>query len=110
VIKLRRVRLEGYVAHIGKMRNLYKILVGRPQGKELLGRLRHRSQGNFKMFYREIVNQASSVSIVIGCRLDDWGLILGRGKYFSPHQHVHTSSGAQPASSPLDTWGKVAGP
>jgi hypothetical protein len=31
-----------HVARIGKMKNAYKILVGKPEGKGALGRSRHR--------------------------------------------------------------------
>jgi hypothetical protein len=46
VIKSRRMRWAGHVACIGEMRNAYKILVGRPEGKRLLGRLRSRWEDN----------------------------------------------------------------
>jgi hypothetical protein len=42
VTKSRRMRWAGHVAHVGKMRNAYKILVGKPEGKRPLGRPRHR--------------------------------------------------------------------
>jgi hypothetical protein len=38
VIKSRRMRWAGHVAHIGEIRNTYKILVGKPEGKRPLGR------------------------------------------------------------------------
>jgi hypothetical protein len=38
MIKSRRVRLAGYVARMGEMRNAYKIFVGKPEGKRPLGR------------------------------------------------------------------------
>jgi hypothetical protein len=38
----------------GEMRNLYKILVGKPEGKRPLGRLRRRWVDNIKMALREI--------------------------------------------------------
>jgi hypothetical protein len=40
VIRERSIRGAWYVARIGKMRNAYKILVGKPEGKELLRRPR----------------------------------------------------------------------
>jgi hypothetical protein len=33
VIKSRRMRGAGYLAHMGEMRNAYKILVEKPEGK-----------------------------------------------------------------------------
>jgi len=38
VIKLRTMVWAGFVAHIGEMRNTYKILVWTPWGKRLCGR------------------------------------------------------------------------
>jgi hypothetical protein len=45
----------------------------------------------------------SSVSIVSYCRLDNRGLILGRGKDFSPSVCVQTCSEAHPAFYPVGT-------
>jgi hypothetical protein len=42
VIKLRRVRWVGHVECMGQLRNLHKILVGKPKGKRPLRRPRHR--------------------------------------------------------------------
>jgi len=42
VIELMRMRWMSYVACIGEMRNAYKILVGKPEGKKPLGRPRCR--------------------------------------------------------------------
>jgi len=39
VMKSRRMIWVGYVAHMGEMRNVYKILVRKPKGKRPLGRL-----------------------------------------------------------------------
>jgi hypothetical protein len=40
--KLREMRWAGYVAHMGEERGVYRILVGRPEGKRPLGRSRCR--------------------------------------------------------------------
>jgi hypothetical protein len=42
VIKSRRVRWAGHVARMGERRGVYGLLVGRPEGKRLLGRPRRR--------------------------------------------------------------------
>jgi len=42
------------VAHIGEGRGVYKVLVGRPEGKRPLGRPRRRWEYNIKMDLREI--------------------------------------------------------
>jgi hypothetical protein len=38
VIKSRRMRWAGHVARMGEGRGVYKVLVGRPEGKRPLGR------------------------------------------------------------------------
>jgi hypothetical protein len=40
MIKSRRMRWAGYVARMGEMRNAYRILVEKPEGKRPLGRPR----------------------------------------------------------------------
>jgi hypothetical protein len=42
VIKSRRMRWEGQVVHMGEMRGVYRVLVGKPEGKRLPGRLRRK--------------------------------------------------------------------
>jgi hypothetical protein len=54
MIKSRRMRWEGHVARMGKMRNAYRILVGKPEGKKPLGRPRRRWVENIKMDFRDI--------------------------------------------------------
>jgi hypothetical protein len=54
IIKLRRVQWAGHVARMGKKRHAYRILVGEPEGKRLLGRPRHGWEDNNKMDLREI--------------------------------------------------------
>jgi hypothetical protein len=54
VIKSRRMRWAGHVARMGEGRCVYRVLVGRPEGKRPLGRPRHRWEDNIKMDLREI--------------------------------------------------------
>jgi hypothetical protein len=42
VIKPRRLRWAGYVAHMGENKNENRVLVGKPEEKRPLGRPRHR--------------------------------------------------------------------
>jgi hypothetical protein len=42
VIKVRRMRWAGHVTCMGELRNAYSMLVGKPEGKGPLRRLRHR--------------------------------------------------------------------
>jgi hypothetical protein len=41
MIKLRRMRWTGHVAHVGVKGNAYRILVGKSEGERSLGRSRH---------------------------------------------------------------------
>jgi hypothetical protein len=54
VIKSRRMRWAGHVARVGEGRGVYRVLVGRPEGKTPLGRRRRRWEDNIKMDLREI--------------------------------------------------------
>jgi hypothetical protein len=40
IIKPRRMRWAGHVARMGEKRNVYRLLVGKPEGKRPLGRPR----------------------------------------------------------------------
>jgi hypothetical protein len=42
VIKLRRMRWVGHVAYMGEKRGMYRVLVGKPEGKRPLERPRRR--------------------------------------------------------------------
>jgi hypothetical protein len=53
VIRSRRMRWEGHVARMWEGRGVYRVLVGRPEGKRPLGRPRHRCDDNMKMHLRE---------------------------------------------------------
>jgi hypothetical protein len=53
-IKSRRMRWAGHVARMGEGRNMYRVLVGKPEGKRPLGRARRRWEGGIKMDPREI--------------------------------------------------------
>jgi hypothetical protein len=54
VIKSRRMRWEGHVAHMEEGRGVYRVLVGRPKGKRPLGRPRCRWEDSIKMDISEI--------------------------------------------------------
>jgi hypothetical protein len=54
VIKSRRIRWAGRVARMGEGRGVYRVFVGRPEGKRPLGRRRRRWESNIKMDFREI--------------------------------------------------------
>jgi hypothetical protein len=48
------MRWAGHVAHIGQERKVYKVLVGKLEGKRLLGRSRHRWEDGIRMDLRKI--------------------------------------------------------
>jgi hypothetical protein len=54
IIKSRRMRWVGHVARIGEKRNVYRLLVGKPERKRPQGRPRRRWMGNIKMDLLEI--------------------------------------------------------
>jgi hypothetical protein len=54
LIKSRRMRWAGHVARMGEGRDVYRVLVGKPEGKRPLGRPRHRWEDNIKMDLGEI--------------------------------------------------------
>ena len=51
----------GYLAHTGEWRGIYRVLVGKPEGKRPLGRPRSRWEDNIKMDLQEV-----------GCGGMDW--------------------------------------
>jgi len=48
------MRGVGPVARMGESRGVYRILVGKPEGKRLLGRPRRRWEDNIKMDLQEV--------------------------------------------------------
>jgi hypothetical protein len=64
VIKSRRLRRVGHVAHMGEGRGVYRVLVGRPEGKRPLGSPRRRWEDNIKMDLREIgIEEANCIRL-----------------------------------------------
>ena len=49
VIKWRRMRWAGHVARMGEEREVYRVLVGKPEGRKPLGRPRRRWVDNIRM-------------------------------------------------------------
>jgi hypothetical protein len=54
IIKSMRMRWAGHVARMGEKRNVYRLLVGKPEGKRPLGRPRLKWMNNIKMDLLEI--------------------------------------------------------
>jgi hypothetical protein len=61
VIKSRRMRCAGHVARMEERRGVYRVLVGKLEGKRPLGRPRRRWEDNIKMDLQEV-----------GCGVMDW--------------------------------------
>ena len=73
VIKSRRMRWAGHVAHMGEERRAYGVLVWKPEGKRPLERPRHRWVDNIKMDLQEV-----------GCGYVDWiGLVQDRDRWWT---------------------------
>jgi hypothetical protein len=54
VIKSRRMRWAGHVARMGEERGMYRVLVGKPEGKGPLGRPRRRWMDNITTDLQEV--------------------------------------------------------
>ena len=54
VIKSRRMRWAGHVARMGEERGVYRVLVGKPEGRRSLGRPRFRWVDNIRMDLQEV--------------------------------------------------------
>jgi len=61
VMKSRRMRWTGHVARMGEHRGVYRVLVGKPEGRRPLGRPRCRWVDNIRMDFQEV-----------GCGYVDW--------------------------------------
>jgi len=71
VIKSRRMRWAGHVARMGEERGVYRVLVGKLEGKRPLGRPRRRWVDNIRMDLQEV-----------GCWYMDWiGLAQDRDRW-----------------------------
>jgi hypothetical protein len=54
IIKSRRMSWAGHVSRMGEERNAYRLLVGKPEGKRLLGRPRRRWMDTIRMDLGEV--------------------------------------------------------
>jgi hypothetical protein len=75
IIKSRRMTLAGHVARMGEKRNVYMLLVGKPEGKRPLGRPRRRWINSIKM---DLLDIGLSVVDLIGLAQDRhrWGVLV----------------------------------
>jgi hypothetical protein len=71
VIKSRRMKWAGHVARLGEERSVYRVLVGKPEGKRPLGRPKCRWEDNINMDLQEV-----------GCGGMDWiGLVWDKDRW-----------------------------
>ena len=71
VIKSRRMRWAGHVARMCEERGVYRVLVGKPEGRRPMGRPRRRWVDNIRMDLQEV-----------GCVYRDWfGLAQDRDSW-----------------------------
>jgi len=71
VTKSRRMRWADHVVHMGEERGVYRVLVGKPEGKRPLGRPRRKWEDNIKMDLQNV-----------GCGGMDWiELAQDRGRW-----------------------------
>jgi hypothetical protein len=69
VVKSSRMRWAGHVVCMEEGRGVYRVLVGKPEGKRPLGRPKHRWEYNIKMDLQEV-----------GGSCGDWSwLLIGMG-------------------------------
>jgi hypothetical protein len=54
ITKWRRVRWAGHLARMGEKRNVYRLLVGKPEGKRPIGRPRRWWLNNIRMDLVEV--------------------------------------------------------
>jgi len=54
VIKLRRMKWAEHVPRMVERRGVYRVVVGKPEGRRPLGRPRHRWEDNIKMDLYEV--------------------------------------------------------
>jgi hypothetical protein len=54
VINSRRMKWAGHVARMGERRSVYRVLVGKPEGKRPLGRPRHRWKLSVRMDLQDV--------------------------------------------------------
>jgi hypothetical protein len=64
------MRWAGHVARVGEGRGVYRVLVGRPEGKRPLGRPKRRWEDNIKMDLKEIeIDGANRIHLVMNLQV-----------------------------------------
>jgi hypothetical protein len=81
VVKSRQMRWAGHVAHMGEDRGVYRVLVGKPEGKRPLGRPRLRWEDNIKMDLQEVGGGRGDWMELAQVR-DRWRALVGTVRNF----------------------------
>ena len=76
VVKSRRMRWAGHVGRMGEGRGVHRVLVGKPDGKIPVGRLRHRWEDNIKMELQEVGGVCGDWVELVQDR-DRWRALVG---------------------------------
>jgi hypothetical protein len=77
VIKSRRMGWDGHVGRMEKKRGIYRALVGKPNGKRLLGRPRSRWKDNMKLDLQDVAGGMDWIDL--GQEGDGWPDIVHEG-------------------------------
>jgi hypothetical protein len=72
LIKSRKIRWAGHAARLGERRGVYRVLVGKPEGKSPLGRPRHRLENNMKVDLQEVGVQTGLGQVMGTCECGQW--------------------------------------
>jgi transcription termination factor 2 len=81
VLKSRRMRWAGHVARMEEDRGVYRVLVGKPEGKRPLGRPRRRLEDNIKMDLQEVGGSRGDWMELTQDR-DRWRALVGTVRNF----------------------------
>ena len=74
-IKSRRMSWAGHVARTEEGRGMYRVLVGKPEGKRPLGRPRCRWEDNIKKAVQEVVSRGMKW-IELAQDMGRWALVI----------------------------------
>jgi hypothetical protein len=82
VVKSKRMRWAGHVAHMGEDRGVHRMLVGKPERKRLLGRPRRRWEDNIKMNLQKLGGGGRGDWMELAQDRDRWRAVVGTVRNF----------------------------